>query len=572
MELTARDELDGGVAAHSEPPSNPTGRFVSALGRHPREVIVWLLAAVGLAVAAGLLFVGLDSAASHAFAGNSDGATVVLEGLAIRHGHLLLNGWDLSFDSFWGSDAVVYAAVSLVLGLRRDLLDVVPALLALGVIAVGVAICFRGRKFQAAGVAALVVVAVLGLPSPVLAFFLLQGPWHVGTALWCLIAFVGLRRRRFDSGWIVAVLFLVAATLSDLSTVALGLLPCAFVGLLAMARYRSIRSGLSTVAAAALALLLAVGVRALTARVGTFSIAHGVTKAHESEYPTNVKLVLRWGAGLLGVGKVPIGPAPALGPYQLLSSSELQRGFHGLVLVVVVLSLFYAVVSLGFGLVTGRELTGLSPSRSHLNDLLLFGAGGSAGLFVVLCPNDNGDYARYLTAAVIFAAVLAGSMVAHMMTFMRKRLALNVVLAVAVALTAVGVVGFHKELERPIAPQSAVALGSFLEAHDLTSGIGDYWSSSIVTVATDGKVAVRPVIPDASKILVRYGRQSATDWYANVRFTFLVFDPRRPWRNVNETTATATFGKPAQQFSVGTYVVLVWPQGLHVAASGYTRG
>jgi hypothetical protein len=256
----------------------------------------------------------------------------------------------------------------------------------------------------------------------------------------------------------------------------------------------------------------------------------------------------------------------------LLSNSELQRGFHGLVLIVVVLSLLYAVVSLGFGLATGRELTGLSPSRSHLHDLLLFGAAGSAGLFVVLCPNGNGDYARYLTAAVIFAAVLAGSVVAHMMTISRPRLALNAVLAVAVALTAVGVVGFHKELERPTAPQSTVALGSFLEAHDLTSGIGDYWSSSIVTVVTDGKVAVRPVIPDASKILVRYGRQSATDWYANVRFTFLVFDLRRPWRNVNETTAMATFGKPAQQFSVGTYVVLVWPQGLHVAAAGYTRG
>jgi hypothetical protein len=90
-------------------------------------------------------------------------------------------------------------------------------------------------------------------------------------------------------------------------------------------------------------------------------------------------------------------------------------------------------------------------------------------------------------------------------------------------------------------------------------------------VVTDGKVAVRPVIPNASKILVRYGRQSAADWYANVDFTFLVFDLDRPWRGVNATTATATLGKPAQQFSVGSYVVLVWPQGFRIAAAGYTR-
>jgi hypothetical protein len=533
--------------------------------------MIWLIASIGLAAVATALFVGLDAAASRAFAGNSDGATVVLEGVALRHGHLLLNGWDLSYDSFWSVDTLAYAAVSLVLGLRRDLLDVVPALLALGAIAVGATICWRGRSVQAAGVAALVVIAVLGLPSPVLAFFLLQGPWHVGTALWCLIAFVGLRRRRFDVGWVVAVLFLAAATLGDLSSVALGLLPCLFVGLLAMARYRSIRSGLSTLVAPVLAVLLAVGVRALTVRIGTFWIAHGVTKAKSSEYPENVKLILRWGAGLLGVGRVPIGPDPALGPYELLSSAGLQRAFHLLVLVVVVAAFLYAVVSLVFGFVTGRQLMGLSPSRSQLNDLLLFGAGGSAALFVALCPNGNGDYARYLTPAVIFAAVLAASVVAHLMTFVRTDRALNVVLAAVVALTAVGVVGFRSELERPSAPQSAVALGSFLEAHDLESGIGDYWSSSIVTVVTGGKVAVRPVIPNPKSILVRYGRQSAADWYANVHFTFLVFDLARPWRGVNATTAMATLGRPAQQFSVGTYVVLVWPQGFHVSAVGYTR-
>jgi hypothetical protein len=92
-----------------------------------------------------------------------------------------------------------------------------------------------------------------------------------------------------------------------------------------------------------------------------------------------------------------------------------------------------------------------------------------------------------------------------------------------------------------------------------------------VTVVTGGKVAVRPVIPNASKILVRYGRQSAADWYTNVNFTFLVFDLDRPWRGVNATTGSATLGKPAQQFHVGSYVVLVWPKGFAVSTAGYTR-
>src|SRR5271154_6056723 len=105
MELTARDELAGGAVGQPTPSPEPGRRFVPALLRHRRRIFAWSLAAIGLALAAAALFVGLDDAARHAFAGNSDGATVVLEGVALRHGHLLLNGWNLSFDSFWGIDA-----------------------------------------------------------------------------------------------------------------------------------------------------------------------------------------------------------------------------------------------------------------------------------------------------------------------------------------------------------------------------------------------------------------------------------------------------------------------------------
>jgi hypothetical protein len=527
---------------------------------------------IACAIAAVALFAGLDAAAARAFAGNSDGATVVLEGIALSHGHLLLGGWDLSFDSFWAIDAVVYALASGLLGLRGDLLAVGPALIALALITVGAAVATRGRRPQVAIVASLVVVAVLGLPSPVLAFFLLQGPWHVGTALWCLIAFAGLRRRRFDAGWVVAVVFLTAATLSDLSTIAIGLLPCVLVGLLTMARYRSLRSGASTLAAPAGAVVLAFGLRELFVRVGTFAIAHGVTKAKSSVYPHNVGLVLHWGAGLLGIGNVPVGPSTALGPYELLPTGGLAHGFRALVLVVVALAVCLAMVSLVYGVVRAKSLLDIDPSRSLLHDLLLFGAGGSAGLFVVLCPNGNGDYARYLTPAIVFAAVLAASLSGHVLTKVSDARVVNVVLALVLVLVAVGVVGFNSELDRAPAPQSADALGSFLEAHHLTSGIGDYWSSSIVTVVTGGKVVVRPVIPDRDARLVRYGRQSDASWYKGVRFTFLVFDTHRSWRNVDATTGENTLGPPSEQLEVGTYVILVWTKGFGISPIGYTRG
>jgi len=519
-------------------------------------------------VVAACLFIGLDAASKHAFAGNSDGATVVLEGAALGHGHLLLSGWDLSFDSFWGIDAVVYAIAVSLLGVRADLMTIGPTLLALATIAVGVAVAGRGRRLPVAVVASLIALGVLGLPNPTLAFFFLQGPWHIGTALWCLVAFIGLRRDRFDLGWIFAVAALTAGTLGDLTTIAIGLIPCVVAGLVAMARGRSVRRGLSTLTAAPLAGVLALGIRAVTVNIGTFAIAHKIARATSSNYPANAKLALKWGAALFGLGRIPIGPAQALGPYETLPTGSLQVAFRALMLFVVLSAIALEVVALIVGAVRARPFQEMHQSRVLVQDLLLFGTAGSVGLFVVLSPNDDGDYARYLTPAVIFGVVLAGSVVGQVFSRVSSSRVVNVVLVGSLALLAAGVVGFHDELTSAPAPQSADALGNFLESHHLTNGVGDYWSSSVVTVETGGKVAVRPVFPNRASVLVRYGRQSDVNWYKGVRFTFLVFDLARPWGNVNATTGAGSFGRPSETLHVGSYTILVWPKGFNVASTG----
>jgi hypothetical protein len=526
-----------------------------------------LLCGVGLAVVIAALAVGLDAAAGHAFAGNSDGATVVLEGAALLHGHLLLSGWDLSFDSFWSIDAVVYGIAVGIFGVRGDLMALGPTLIALATVAVGVAVAWRSRRAPVTIVAALVVVGVLGLPNPVLAFFFLQGPWHVGTTLWCLVAFVGLRRGRFDGGWLLAVALLTAGLLGDLTTVSIGLLPCAAVGVLTMARRRSPRAGVSTIAAAVTAAALAIGIRFLTVRIGTFHIAHGIARATPSSYPANIKLALRWGAGLFGLGRIPIGPSRALGPYETLPTGGVEDAFHALLLFVVLSAIGFAIASLLFGVVRAKPLLEISASRTLVQDLLLFGTAGSFGLFVVLAPSDNGDLARYLTPAVIFAAVLAGSVVGHLLDRLRDGRVVNVVLVATLVLAAVGVVGYAGELTRAPAPQPADVLGNFLESHHLASGVGDYWSSSLVTVETRGQVAVRPVLPNGTGQLVRYNRQSDASWYKDVQFTFLVFDLDRPWGNVNATSGVEALGQPSEKFKVGSYVVLVWPKGFTVSST-----
>lgn len=537
-----------------------------------RRALTTLVIVGIVAIAAVLIYRGLYRASAESFAANSDGATVVLEGVALRHGHLLLSGWDLSFDSFWLIDAALYCVVIFFSGFHQSVLHVVPSLIALALVLLGAGVASRGRKLRVAAVAALVAVILLALPSPMLSFFLLQGPWHIGTVLWCFIAFCGVSRAKFGFGWAVAVVALTAALLGDLSTLLIGVLPCVFAAIFAVGRTRSFRTGLSTFSAVVASSLLALGIRAAAVHIGSFNIAHGVTRADPAQYRVNVHLVVHYGAALFGIGSIPIGPTPALGVYDLAPRSSLEEVFRVAGLAVVLGALLLEVVSLLYGLARGKSMMGISPRRWHLNDLLLCGVGGSIALFIYLCPNGNGDYARYLTPAVVYAALLATTVVAQLLNHFGRDAAVNVALAATLGLSAIGIVSFSDDLRHGDAPQPAIALGKFLESKHLVKGVGDYWSASLVTVLTHNDVAVRPVIVGKGGKLARYGRQSAANWYGSTKFTFLVFDLARPWREVNATSAEASFGVPKVEYRVGTYEILVWPQGFSLSVVGYTRG
>jgi hypothetical protein len=530
--------------------------------RRGRCTAIWF--ALGVVLLA-LLYL----ASRNAFGGNSDGATVVLEGQSIRAGHLALSGWSLSLDSFWTIDAMFYAAAVAVVGLRHELLHAVPALIAVVVILVGGAMARVGRRGIAEVAAVATVVVLLGLPSPDLAFFFLQGPWHIGTLLWCLAAFAALSRDRFDWSWVLAVGFLAAGVLGDLQTVLVGVAPAFVAGLVAMARCRSLRRGLAAASAAVAGLALAGTVRLVAVHAGTFAIATSHPAARWHQVPSNLGHLLTWSAALLGVGSVPIGPANALSSPDVTNGSFAFRVVHVLGLLVVLAGVGLGVGGMVRGIFSPRRVA-RAPVEWRLDDLLVLGLFADLALFVLTCPNNNGDYARYLTAAVILGAILAGRLVGRVAARVRPqraRVALGATLLVGVAFS----VGVAHDLRTPPAPQPAIALGKFLAAHQLFDGIGDYWSSSIVTVETGGRVAVRPVIPDPTGVLVRYGRQTDVRWYLGKDFSFLVYDTARPWRMVNSVSATKAFGAPQHTYAVGTYRVLTWAHPISVSPDGYSR-
>lgn len=506
----------------------------------------WLVGACAVAaVALTLLYYAVSV---HLVAGNSDGATVVLEGKAMAQGNVALAGWRLSLDSFASIDVPFYALGVLLLGVRPALLHLVPAALAALVVATGAALAAAGHRRIAAGAGAASVVAILALPGPDLGFYLLQGPWHVGTALYCLVAFGFVAFRPTPWRAAAAAALLAAGMLGDLLTVALGSLPVLAAGLVAARSERRLRAAALPVLVALGAEILAVCGRLVEDAAGTFTLVNRNLPLSTHQLADNIGFVPRRVSALLGLGAIPADPA-SNGP-------SVAQWLHLPAVVLVAAAVLVATVRLVTRLVRPRQAPVAGTSLALLEDCLLFGLVADLAVFVVGAASNNPEYAKYLTPGVIFAVVLGGRLVAQMVAGSRARALGAAFVASALALVA----GFAYDAAAGVdsVTQPAAALGTFLLAHHLRSGIGDYWSSSLVTVQTDGQVVVRPVALGYADKLRRDARQSAYDWYGGQRFQFFVCDLARPWRGVNVATAEATFGEPSTTYAVGSYRVLVW--------------
>jgi len=523
----------------------------------PTRVLRGALMLAGLVALIALLY----AVSAHSVSPDSDGATVILQGQAMTHGNALLHNWVLSDDSFWTVDALWSAVLVPWTGVSPVLLYLVPVGIAVAVIGLGVAMAVHGRRGVSAAVAGGTVLLVLGLPSHAFVQFWLRGAVHTGTVLWCLVAFWVMRRGRVRWGWAAGTVVLAASMLGDLQTVALGVVPVALAGVTGAARTRQWRCAVAPVTSAVGAVALAGVARALVAAEGGFSVAAANPLATLRRMVENLPQGADELAQLTGVGATyGSGGVPAwLGAVHLLTLAVLGGACAS------------AVVAMVRGMATGRETVaggagGAGGDAWRLDDLLLFATAGSVGLFVVLAVTPDIQLVRYLTAAVVFATILAARVCGRLVASLHAPVGAPVVAGVGLVVAVLYGAAVVVQLASPGAPSRAAAVSHWLAVHRLTSGIGSYWAASLVTVESHGDVAVRPVWAPAGQPLIRWGRGSTADWYA-APFQFLLYEPAAPWGNVSWQTAVATFGVPSQVDVVDGYAVLVWSQPLRFSPS-----
>lgn len=454
---------------------------------------------------------------------------------------------------------VFYIFGVLAVGISPARMNFIPTLIAALVILVGMWLAYEARPGKASICGAVTVFALLAFPSRFLSIFFLHGPLHVGTALWCLLAFLALRHGRFSGSWLVGVLILAAGLLGDLQTLGLGVVPVFAAGLVAMLRCRDLRSGAPHTAAAVFALAVDALGRGIAEMVGTFTITGGLPIASLNQVELNLRDVVNFGWALGGMRNGNWGPTGV--PLGL-------RGFHVVGLALDVAAVLFFLFDLVRGAIKGRTGTVQGGDVWRLDDLLLFGLVGDRATFVALAFDNDLACARYLTAGFIFGAILAGRFVSRDWQLLPTGRVRRGVTLAGIALVAVFAAGMGFQLRSPVPAQPAVRLGRFLAAHDLRVGVSAHWCASIVTVETKGVVAVRPVVAASNGRLVTWGQNSSSSWYSGRPVSFLVHSLAAPWGGVDRDSAVATFGPIARAFDVGSYQVLVWAHPVGLANPG----
>jgi len=545
-----------------------------------------------LAVAGSLVgLAGLFTVASlHAFTGNSDGATVVLEGNALVHGNFLLRGWRLSLDSFWTVDAPVYAVGVLVVGVREILVYLVPAVIATLVVATAMVMARAGRQGGAAIAGVITAGVLLIFPTHTMAMWFLQGPLHVGTLLLSLGVFWCLRHGRFGWRWVLAVLLLVAGMNGDLLIVAYAVVPLLLSGVVAVARCRSWRAGMPNLTAALVGGGVGEGLSRAFVLVGGYAIARANPTATVSQMVTNVRYLFSSGADLIGARN---------GPYGSGGVPQALQEVHVLAAVLLAACLLVAIVRLIIGAVSGgqranwlaarnrlgrngavgrqgaSEVVSGAPQRWYqsepgfwrLDDMLTIACFGPPCTYVVLAFQTNPAFDRYLTATVVLVAIVTARVVSRQWSTHRRPLVAGSAAVLGSVVAICFAVGFAMTLASPVPLDPEAQLATWLSTRHLDNGVGAYWCASATTVASSGTVKVRPVVTGPSGQLERYPRQSSGAWYSAQPFTFLVYQPSAPWGGVDAQSATATWGHPSESYTVGSYTVLVWHHPFRVDSS-----
>jgi hypothetical protein len=554
----------------AEKPSAPPP--ITAAQRAPgrRLTARRLLIAAGCVLAVALLFLAYLRV-SRTYPENSDESNDLLMAWDMLHGNVLLHGWYLSDVSFITTELPQYALLVWLFGLHTDTAHIAAAMTYTLVLILTVLLA-RGSGRQVprteGRVRMLLAAALVFAPQlGVAVFVLLLSLGHIGTAVPLLLTWLVLDRwpRRWYT--VVAVgLLMTWVLIADPLALLVGVAPLVAVCALRAARAALRQDGqdgqrgqggqvMTALRASWYEVSLAV---AAIAAQGLASLAGRLLQAYLHPLPYKLAPLSTWpkhafvtGKGLLALfGAKPEGPPAAM-------------AFAVLHLAGVILVLWAA----------WRVARHFLSWPDMLSQILLLAMVLNVAAYVPSTLANATDlnareFALVLPyGAVLVARTLAASFQARLQAGWRRA---GTAGRAGLLASAVLLAGYAASLgwaaAQPSVPPMNARLVTFLQAHNLTSGIGGYWESSVATVGSGGAVTIRAVLPGT---LAPDLWEAKSAWYDprsnGARFLVTSSTPGFFHHWQPDPAALAALGKPVRIYRTGPYTVYVYDKNLLAA-------
>jgi hypothetical protein len=467
---------------------------------------------------------------------SSDGANNALQAWDMLHGHLLLHGWIIGDATYYTLELPLLALTEIFFGLQALTSHVASALTYLIVTVIAVAIALtdsRGiARVARCGVVVVVLTATLHVEfnTP----YLLGAPDHTGTSAFLLVSFLLIDRapaRRYTSPLLLAIL--CAGQIGDATVRYVAVPAVVLVCVYRVVAARKIRTGdAANALAAVVSVPLAAVVRALMLHFGAYQmIAPRTAISPPRQWPHNAALA--WHAL-----RVLFGAEAGSDPSWIARNAGYVLGIACLL-----------AAAAGFARVVWTWRT-----ASRAEQLLCAAIVINLSAYVISTmpiPTNPYEVVAVLPCGAILAA--RACVPGRITSTLRAGLATGLAAIAALLPLAIAT-------PRPAAAQPTAPLSAWLEAHGLTYGLADYWSSSIITLQSGNRVRVRAVNVDGGQVFP-YFWESSTLWYDPSRNdpTFVIVD--LAGRGLSPSAEQA-FGKPARIGHVAHWQILIYHKNL----------
>jgi len=534
------DQLAGGVEDDTAP--------VTSVRPGVSRAWWWAGAAVFLLVLVVLFDAYLR--VSKTYMENSDEANILLMAHDMLHGNLYLTGWNVSDVPFITTELPEIAVLVALFGLHLNTAHIAAAVTYTVVIAVAMLLAKGRARGPQAITRMAIVLAIMLAPQPGIGVFVLVfSVGHIGTSapvmlIWLVLDRFGLTKRDGtvptlrQRWWIPPLVALLIgwALMADPLVLVVAIFPLLVVclvrvvtGSVAGARHGGGRAGLRQALAARwleLSLAVASGIGYLLVWFGGHLLHHaGGYKQQAVPFQLDggvgrwfmqARVVVHGLLEMFGAYFVPGNAINYKSPGQLVTAPPLS----GLDQALAISRVLCVLLALWGCCAIARRF--FRRDADFISQLLL---AGIVLNLVAYIPTTLADHSalnvREIAPVLPFAAVLAARMLGdRLLAFgpmfrvrlprVSRPLRLRLIVIPLVVLFGWYSFGLFQQADTPAAANPFTGLEQFLEANNLSYGLGGYWESSVITVDTGGAVTIRAVSPSCMQ---PYEWENKLDWY-----------------------------------------------------------